>query len=166
MADSVDLIRQRFDALESVLDEQARRRFAAAEARALRHGGVTLVSKVTGMHAARSIAESRRSSKTARRAKDVCGGRVGRRAKTEEYPTLLDDLQKLLEASTRGDPMSPLLWTSKSLDKLCAALKDMQHAVCPNVVAKLLRKLGYSLQSNRQQSRLYLGANGDGAFCR
>src|SRR6476646_3125557 len=129
MADSVALIRQRFDALESVLDEQARRRFAAAEARALRHGGVTLVSKVTGMHAARSIAESRRSSKTARRAKDVCGGRVGRRAKTEEYPTLLDDLQKLLEASTRGEPMSPLLWTSKSLVKLCAALKDMQHDV-------------------------------------
>ena len=46
--------------------------------------------------------------------------------------------------------MSPLLWTSKSLDKLCAALKDMQHDVCPNVVAKLLRKLGYSLQSNRK----------------
>jgi len=46
--------------------------------------------------------------------------------------------------------MSPLLWTSKSLDKLCAALGDMQHDVCPNVVAKLLRKLGYSLQSNRK----------------
>src|SRR3954465_6544799 len=49
MADSADLIRQRFDALEPVLDEQARRRFAAAEARALGHGGVTLVSKVTGI---------------------------------------------------------------------------------------------------------------------
>lgn len=46
--------------------------------------------------------------------------------------------------------MSPLLWTSKSLDKLCAALKGMRHNVCPNVVAKLLRKLGYSLQSNRK----------------
>jgi hypothetical protein len=46
--------------------------------------------------------------------------------------------------------MSPLLWTSKSLDKLCAALAEMGHDVCPNVVAKLLRKLGYSLQSNRK----------------
>jgi len=49
MADTADLLRQRFDALDPVLDEQARRRFAAAEARALGHGGVTLVSKVTGI---------------------------------------------------------------------------------------------------------------------
>ena len=151
MADSADLIRQRFDALEPVLDEQARRRFAAAEARALGHGGVTLVSKVTGIARStinRGIAEIEQNRSAGEGRVRRPGG--GRRAKTEEDPTLLDDLQKLLEASTRGDPMSPLLWTSKSLDKLCAALKDMQHDVCPNVVAKLLRKLGYSLQSNRK----------------
>lgn len=151
MADTADLIRRRFDALDPVLDEQARRRFAAAEARVLGRGGVTLVSKVTGI--ARSTInrgiidiEENRSAGEGRVRRP--GG--GRRAKTQEDPTLLDDLQSLLEASTRGDPMSPLLWTSKSLDKLCAALKGMQHDVCPNVVAKLLRKLGYSLQSNRK----------------
>lgn len=151
MADTADLIRQRFDALDPVLDEQARRRFAAAEARALGRGGVTLVSKVTG------IARSTINRGITEIEENRCAGegRVrrpggGRRAKTQEDPTLLDDLQSLLEASTRGDPMSPLLWTSKSLDKLCAALKGMQHDVCPNVVAKLLRKLGYSLQSNRK----------------
>src|SRR5208282_207041 len=151
MTDSADLIRQRFDALKPVLDEQARRRFAAAEARVLGHGGVTLVSKVTGIARStinRGIAEIEESRSAGEGRVRRPGG--GRRAKTEEDPTLLDDLQTLLEASTRGDPMSPLLWTSKSLDKLCVALKDMHHDVCPNVVAKLLRKLGYSLQSNRK----------------
>jgi len=151
MADTADLIRQRFDALDPVLDEQARRRFAAAEARAIGRGGVTLVSKVTGIARStinRGITEIEENRSAGEGRVRRPGG--GRRAKTQEDPTLLDDLQSLLEASTRGDPMSPLLWTSKSLDKLCAALKGMQHEVCPNVVAKLLRKLGYSLQSNRK----------------
>jgi transposase len=151
MTDAAQLIRQRFEALEPVLDEQGRRRFAAAEALALGHGGVTLVSKVTGI--ARSTInrgideiEERRSAGEGRVRRP--GG--GRKPKTEQDPTLLEDLKNLLEASTRGDPMSPLLWTSKSLEKLSVALKDMSHDVCPNVVAKLLRKLGYSLQSNRK----------------
>ena len=151
MADTADLIRRRFDALDPVLDEQARRRFAAAEARVLGRGGVTLVSKVTGIARStinRGITEIEENRSAGQGRVRRPGG--GRRAKTQEDPTLLDDLQSLLEASTRGDPMSPLLWTSKSLDKLCAALKGMRHDVCPNVVAKLLRKLGYSLQSNRK----------------
>src|SRR3989304_5081165 len=104
MADTADLIRLRFDALDPVLDEQARRRFAAAEARAFGHGGIAEIEEN------RCAGEGR-----VRRP----GG--GRRGKTQEDPTLLDDLQSLLEASTRGDPMSPLLWTSKRLHKLCPA---------------------------------------------
>lgn len=151
MTDLADMIRQRFEALDPVLDEQARRRFAAAEALAVGHGGVTLVAEVTGI-ARSTINRGKAEIETNRSAGE---GRVrrrggGRKSKTEVDPTLLGDLQKLLEASTRGDPMSPLLWTSKSLDKLCAALKGLQHSVCPNVVADLLRTLGYSLQSNRK----------------
>jgi hypothetical protein len=151
MTDLADLIRRRFEALDPVLDEQARRRFAAAEALAVGHGGVTLVAQVTGI--ARSTINRGKAEIEASRSAGE--GRVrraggGRKSKTEADPTLLGDLQKLLEASTRGDPMSPLLWTSKSLDKLCAALKAMHHSVCPNVVADLLRTLGYSLQSNRK----------------
>jgi Rhodopirellula transposase DDE domain len=151
MTDAAELIRRRFEELDPVLDEQARRRFAAAEANALGRGGVTLVANVTGI--ARSTINRGRAEIEA---KQLAGeGRVrrpggGRKSKTVEDPTLLRDLQSLLEASTRGDPMSPLLWTSKSLDKLCAALKNLQHSVCPNVVAGLLRGLGYSLQSNRK----------------
>jgi transposase len=151
MTDAANLIRQRFEALEPVLDEQGRRRFAAAEALASGHGSVTLVSKVTGIARStinRGIDEIKERRSAGEDRVRQPGG--GRKPKTEQDPTLLEDLKKLLEASTRGDPMSPLLWTSKSLEKLSAALKDMSHDVCPNVVAKLLRKLGYSLQSNRK----------------
>lgn len=146
-----ELIRQRFEALDPVLDEQGRRRFAAAEARALGRGGVTLVSNVTGI--ARSTINRGLAEIDANR---VAGkGRVrrpggGRKAKTVENPALLDALKGLLEAATRGDPMSPLLWTSRSLKKLASALQGLGHEVCPNVVAKMLRDLGYSLQSNRK----------------
>ena len=144
-------IRQRFEALDPVLDEQGRRRFAAAEARAFGRGGVTLVSNVTGI--ARSTINRGLAEIDANR---VAGkGRVrrpggGRKAKTVENPALLDALKGLLEAATRGDPMSPLLWTSRSLKKLASALHGLGHEVCPNVVAKMLRDLGYSLQSNRK----------------
>jgi hypothetical protein len=102
------LIRQRFEALEPVLDEQGRRCFEAAKALALGHGGVTLVSKVTGI--ARSTIN--RGIDEIKQRRSAGEGRVrrpggGRKPKTEQDPTLLEDLKKLLEASTRGDPMSP-----------------------------------------------------------
>jgi hypothetical protein len=114
------LIRLRFDALIRFLDEGARRRFVTAEARACGHGGVTLFSKVTGIARGRSIAALRKSKQTVVLGSDVYGGR---RFKTQGNPTLLDYVQSLLEASTRSDTVSPLLWTSKSLDRLCTALK-------------------------------------------
>src|SRR4051812_49902794 len=101
MADSADLIRQRFDALEPMLDEQARRRFAAAEARALGHGGVTLVSKVTGIARStinRGIAEIEQNRSAGEGGGRRAGG--GRQAKNEEKPTLLHDFQKHPRAST------------------------------------------------------------------
>ena len=151
MKAAAQLIRERFEALDVVLDEQARRRFAAAEARALGRGGVTLVCAVTGIARStinRGIAEIEEN-------RSAGAGRVrrpggGRKAKTVEDPKLLDALKGLVEAATRGDPMSPLLWTSKSLKKLSAALADLGHEACPNVVAKLLRSLNYSLQANRK----------------
>ena len=151
MQDAAELIRQRYEALDPVLDEQARRRFAAAEARALGWGGVTLVSAVTGLARStinRGLGEIADKQSAGEGRIRRPGG--GRKAATVKNPELLDALKALLEAATRGDPMSPLLWTSKSLGKLAAALRERGHEVCPNVVAKLLRKLGYSLQSNRK----------------
>ena len=149
-----DLIRQRFEALDPVLDEQGRRRFAAAEARALGRGGVMLVSNVTGI--ARSTINRGLSEIDANR---VAGeGRVrrpggGRKAKTVEDPALLDALKGLLEAATRDDPMSPLLWTSRSLKKLASALQGLGHEVCPNIVAKMLRDLATAFKATVKRAK-------------
>ena len=74
----------------------------------------------------------------------------GRRRLAARDATLLDDLRSLVEPATAGDPVRPLLWVSKSLDKLAAALKGMGHAVSANTVRKLLTELGFSRQSNRK----------------
>jgi len=63
---------------------------------------------------------------------------------------LLGDLRTLVEPATRGDPMAPLLWTAKSLRNLAAELQTLGHRIGHNVVAKLLRQLGYTLQANRK----------------
>jgi hypothetical protein len=65
-------------------------------------------------------------------------------------PTVLEDLKELVEPTTRGDPEAPLLWTARSLRNLAAALRERGHRIGHNVVADLLRGLGYSLQANRK----------------
>jgi transposase len=145
-------IQLRYTALSPVLDERGRRRFAAAEARSAGWGGVSALSRITGMARStigRGLAELRSA------ASDVAAGRVrraggGRKKLTSGDATLLDDLRKLVEPATRGDPQVPLLWTSKSLRHLAAALQSLGHRIGHNAVASLLRELGYSLQSNRK----------------
>ena len=74
----------------------------------------------------------------------------GRKKLTSGDVTLLDDLRQLVEPATRGDPQAPLLWTSKSLRHLAAALRNLGHRIGHNAVAGLLCELGYSLQANRK----------------
>lgn len=151
MNESAAAIQQRYEALTPVLDEQGRRRFAAAEAMACGRGGVTLLSRITGL-ARRTIY---RGIADIENGHSAGPGRVrrpggGRRSKTSQDATLLDDLKALVEPETRGDPMRPLLWTTKSLSRLAKALKEKGHSVCPTVIRKLLHGLGYSLQGNRK----------------
>jgi hypothetical protein len=146
-------IQLRYAALGPVLDERSRRRFAAAEARAAGRGGVSATSRITGLARSTIIrglaelvgdADGRAAQGRVRRP----GG--GRKKLTETDPTLLSDLQGLVEPATRGDPQAPLLWTSRSLRNLAEALQAMGHRIGHNVVADLLRQLNYSLQANRK----------------
>ena len=146
-----DGIRQRWETIGVKLDERGRRLFAAAEVQAAGHGGLDIVSEITG------IARS-----TINRGEDdldegpLPEGRVrreggGPKPLTERDPTLVSDLKRLVEPATRGDPMRPLIWVSKSLAKLARALRDMGHAISPNTVGKLLAtELEFSRQSNRK----------------
>jgi hypothetical protein len=69
---------------------------------------------------------------------------------TERDATLLDDLKRLVEPATLVDPVRPLLWVSKSLDKLASAFATMGHSISPNSVRKLLTEIGFSRQANRK----------------
>ena len=146
-------IRLRFRALEPVLDERGRRRFAAAEALVAGHGGVIAVSRATGIARStinRGLAELRDEAKPSAPADRVRRVGGGRKSLTATDGTLLRDLQALVEPVTRGDPMAPLLWTAKSLRNLAAELRTHGHRIGHNVVATLLRERGYSLQANRK----------------
>jgi hypothetical protein len=141
--------RKRYREMATVLDEQSRRRFAALEAQALGRGGVSLMSKISGLARStiyRGLSDIRDhvSAPPGRMRKE--GG--GRKRKTIEDPTLVVDLKSLVAPATRGDPMRPLLWTSRSLRHLVTELARKGHNVSATVVGDLLRGMGYSLQAN------------------
>jgi len=149
---NVAAIKLRYDALSPVLDERSRRRFAAAEALAAGWGGIAAVSEATGI-ARSTIGYGLRELRGD--APDSAFGGVrrkgaGRKPLTQTDPTLLSDLERLVDPDTRGDPMSPLKWTSKSLRNLAAALCALGHRIGHDSVAALLKTLGYSLQGNRK----------------
>ena len=154
-AGAVQRIESRFRALEAVMDERVRRQWAAAEAQAYGWGGIRAVTDATGLSPTtirKGFAELRRR---ARRPHDPLPTRIrgvggGRKQKTESDAGLLTALQALVDPATRGDPQSPLRWTSKSTGTLARALTKQGHPVSARTVGRLLRKAGYSLQGNRK----------------
>ena len=143
-------IRKRWEAVGSKLDERGRRMFAAAEVRSAGWGGLEAVSGVTGL-ARSTIGRGLKNLDAAPLPK----GRVrreggGRRDLLSADATLMDDLRRVIEPATLGCPVRPLLWVSKSHDKLAAALQEMGHTISASSVRRLLPFLGYSRQSNRK----------------
>ena len=138
------------------MTERARRLFVASEALAVGHGGIAAASRATGMAASvigRGIAEVRGIEQGTAALPPTRSRRPGggRKRATAKDPTLLPDLQALVESTTRGDPESPLLWTARSHGHLVAALTQQGHATSMKMVARLLKELGYSLQANRKR---------------
>ena len=144
-----EAIGERYRALAGELDERRRRLWAAAEARAAGYGGIAAVARATGI-AENTIRFGLREL--------ACGetlppGRVrrpggGRKPVAETDPTLVEDLERLVDADSRGDPELPLRWTAKSVRRLAEGLRELGHQVSHETVARLLRSLGYSLQAN------------------
>jgi len=145
-------IRTRYGALASALDERARRLFLGAEALAAGRGGQSAVTRATGA----SPATIRRGLNELREPRgQLGGGRIrrpggGRKRAVELDPTLRPDLEALIEPGSRGDPGSPLRWTTKSVRRLAAELGLGGHRVSYRIVGELLHELGYSLQANRK----------------
>jgi len=146
-------IRRRFRLIERHRDERLRRLVAAAEVAAAGAGGVSAVARATGV-SRRAIRAGAKELK-ARGAAALAPGRVrrpggGRKRTIDQDPTLVADLEKLIEPTTRGDPQSPLRWTCKSVRRLAVELTREGHRTSHRMVAALLQQLGYSLQANRQ----------------
>src|SRR4029077_16255976 len=132
--------------------------------RAAGWGGVAAVAEITGLARSRII----------RGLKDLDGpalelGRVrraggGRHTATATDSTLLGDLKRLVEPATMGDPMRPLMWVSKSREKLACELNASGHDVSANTVGKMLITLGYSRQVNRKTKEGSHHPDRDGQF--
>ena len=148
--DPIDSVRQRFLAVKGHLDERGRRLFAAAEARAIGYRGIIIVSHATGMARStigRGLKELDDPSPLVGRVRRNGGGR---RPLRQSDPTLLQDLRRIVEPATLGDPMRPLLWVSKSHQKLAAALVDLGHKVSRGTLPQLLEAIGYRRQANQK----------------
>ena len=144
-------IKTRFAVLNRFLDERSRRLLAAAESLAIGRGGISAVSRVTGL----SRPVIRQGVVELKDTKSVLSGRVrrpggGRKKIRQRDPAVVTDLEKLVEPVTRGDPESPLRWTCKSVRRLAQELTHQGHQISYPVVAELLNELGYSLQANRK----------------
>lgn len=131
------------------LNERQRRLWAASEARAAGRGGIAVTARATGM----SVPTIRKGIAELRAGERLEPGRVrrpggGRKRLTEVDATLLEDLERLVDADSRGDPESLLRWTSKSVRHLASGLRELGHRAHFTTVAQLLRELGYSLQAN------------------
>ena len=153
---TLQTVRRKFELLRPLMNERMRRHWAACEAMTLPRGGVTLVAEATGLSRTtiwtglrelRYPEELPAENFSAQRVRQAGAGRP---SLPETDPTLVQDLESLLEATTRGDPQAPLRWTCKSTRNLAEELQRQGHAISYRTVAALLHELNYSLQANRK----------------
>jgi hypothetical protein len=146
--DDQTLLAQKLAAILPHLNEKQRRLLLVAEAQMLGHGGISRVARAAGVSRAtlhNAMQETAPLAVPGVRVRRVGGGRKKTR---DRDPTLLADLEALVDPDTRGDPMSPLRWTCKSTRQLAAALGQRGHHVSERIVRNLLHEAGYSLQAN------------------
>ena len=155
LAAAIEQIELKYRSLVSVLDERARRHWAATEARAYGWGGVSAVSDATGMSpntirkglVELTVRQNDPHGEVTSRLRKPGGGR---KRLTETDPQLSIELDRLVAPLTRGDPQSALRWTCKSTSHLAQALSQQGHPISARAVAQLLNTAGYSLQGNRK----------------
>jgi len=144
-----EAISKKYNLLKPFLNEKSKRLFAAAEAISL--GNISLVSRAMDI-SEETIKKGCNELESGESLSDdkirVPGG--GRKKVVDKDPTVVSDLETLIEPTSRGDPESPLRWTSKSTRKLAEELKKMGHKVSHSRVADMLHVLGYSLQANKK----------------
>ena len=158
-------VRRKYVDLVSELDERSRRRWAAVEARSLGRGGIATVATATGLSdrtIRTGLKELADPTAIAPDRQRRAGG--GRKSHRVEQPGLVEALNRLIEPTARGTPMSPLRWTIKSTYRLADELRKQGFAVGPSSVRSMLRELDYSLQGNRKAQEGRQHPDRDGQF--
>ena len=155
-----EIIARKYQVLQSEWNERQKRLWAASEALCLGHGGVSLVARATGLSRP-TINKGMRELNNDERLPNLRVRREGggRKKVTKKYPDLLPSLDAIVEPTAKGDPMSPLRWTTKSTRRLCEILNEQGFVVSHMQVSRLLHDLEYQLSSNRKS--LEGGANPD-----
>jgi hypothetical protein len=153
--ESIAAVREKYEALKVVLNERTARLWAATEANAIGHGGVRTASRATGIAEStirlgqgelyQGIDPAEEALKPTHIRKE--GG--GRKKKPVSDPKLLE---ALVEPTSRGDPISPLRWTCKSIRQLARELSAEGHPVGSSTVGELLKELDYSLEGQPQDA--------------
>ena len=164
-ADVVESLRAKFAAVLPHLDERQQRLVLAGEARSLGHGGIAAVAQASGASRSRisqGVAELEAGQAPLGRVRRAGGGR---KPLTATDPALLAALLALVEPTRRGDPCSPLCWTTQSTRKLAAELTSAGHQVGADTVARLLREQGFSLQANAKTIEGGQHPDRDAQFC-
>ena len=144
-------LREKLAVVLPLMNERQRRIVAAVEARGYGRGGVQAVARATGMSRQtiyRGLADLEAGAPSER--VRAAGG--GRKRLSAHQPRLAETLEALIEPTVRGDPQSPLRWTSRSTRTLEAALAQAGYTISYHTVANLLHELDYTLQGNRKSS--------------
>ncbi len=136
--------------LNRYLNERQRRLVAAADARFLGPGGIAKVARATGLSRTtlhKAVRELEGNEVPPERVRKAGGGR---KSKAGQNPELVKALEQFVDPATRGDPMSPLRWSSKSTAKLAEELCRQGYKISARTVADMLKQQNYSLQANRK----------------
>lgn len=149
-----DLLREKYRLLLPHLNEKERRLVLASDAKSYGRGGLSLISKIVGVSRVtlnsglrdleKKIDSDKKNQKTIRKS----GG--GRKKETVKNVELQKTIEEIVSPHTMGDPMKTLQWTSKSLRNIAGLAKERGFTVSHELVKRILKELGYSLQSNRK----------------
>ena len=146
-------VKNRISTMLPILDEYQRRIFLASEAQMLGYGGISCICRISGVsrvtitHGLNEIKNQNVTKQNGSGSRKKGGGR---KSINESQSGIIEELEKLIEDHTKGDPMTPLIWTSKSVRHLENALRERGYHVSYVTVSRLLKELGYSLQANRK----------------
>jgi len=154
MKRDMSVLKTRIETMLPILNERQRRIFLATEARAIGYGGISRISEISGISRitiTQGIKEIANGQIIITQSANRCrrkGG--GRKLLSEMQPEIIQELENVLEGNVSGDPMKPLMWTSKSIRNIEKALKERGYRISYSTVSEILKALGYSLQANRK----------------